>query len=96
VWNVWVIFTFVAIWHDFVLDLVLWAWFICLALIPEIIAKKWAHRQTHLWKTFWFKVIFYFLLVVFLCLLCGYLHLADGVCKSYWIWQWMVQHGNHF
>lgn len=34
--NMWVVFTFVALWHDFKLDLLLWAWIICLALVPEI------------------------------------------------------------
>ena len=42
--NIWIVFTFVAIWHDFSLDLVLWAWFICLCIIPEMLIKKWADK----------------------------------------------------
>ena len=38
-YNIWVVFTFVAIWHDIEWNLVIWAWGICLALIPEIAIK---------------------------------------------------------
>ncbi|KMZ65078.1 putative Glycerol uptake protein [Zostera marina] len=38
--NVWVIFTFVAIWHDLEWKLVSWAWLTCLFMIPEIIIKS--------------------------------------------------------
>jgi D-alanyl-lipoteichoic acid acyltransferase DltB (MBOAT superfamily) len=37
--NIWVIFTFVALWHDLEIKLLVWAWFICIFLIPEIIGK---------------------------------------------------------
>lgn len=43
-WNVWVIFSFVAIWHDFELNLLIWAWAICAAMVPEIMIKKWASK----------------------------------------------------
>ncbi|XP_043724395.1 membrane-bound O-acyltransferase gup1 isoform X1 [Telopea speciosissima] len=38
--NVWVIFTFVAIWHDLEWKLISWAWLTCLFFIPEIIMKS--------------------------------------------------------
>jgi D-alanyl-lipoteichoic acid acyltransferase DltB (MBOAT superfamily) len=38
--NIWVVFSFVAIWHDFELNLIFWAWCICLSLIPEMIIRK--------------------------------------------------------
>jgi len=38
--NVWIIFTFVALWHDLQLKLLLWGWFICFFMIPEIFVKK--------------------------------------------------------
>uniref|UniRef100_A0A1D1XRT0 Putative membrane-bound O-acyltransferase C24H6.01c n=1 Tax=Anthurium amnicola TaxID=1678845 RepID=A0A1D1XRT0_9ARAE len=38
--NVWVIFTFVAIWHDLEWKLLSWAWLTCLFMIPEIIVKS--------------------------------------------------------
>ncbi|XP_031473930.1 membrane-bound O-acyltransferase gup1 isoform X1 [Nymphaea colorata] len=38
--NVWVIFTFVAIWHDLEWKLISWAWLTCLFFVPEIIAKS--------------------------------------------------------
>ncbi len=37
--NVWIIFTFVALWHDLQLKLLLWGWFICFFMIPEIFVK---------------------------------------------------------
>lgn len=40
IWNIWVVFTFVAIWHDMNLNLILWAWSICLFLFPEIMIKQ--------------------------------------------------------
>ncbi|PRQ56153.1 putative membrane bound O-acyl transferase, MBOAT [Rosa chinensis] len=38
--NVWVVFTFVAIWHDLEWKLLSWAWLTCLFFIPEIIFKS--------------------------------------------------------
>jgi D-alanyl-lipoteichoic acid acyltransferase DltB (MBOAT superfamily) len=38
--SMWVVFTFVAIWHDIELNLLAWGWLICLFLLPEIIASK--------------------------------------------------------
>ncbi|KAJ4836646.1 hypothetical protein Tsubulata_036533 [Turnera subulata] len=38
--NVWVIFTFVAIWHDLEWKLLSWAWLTCLFFIPEMVAKS--------------------------------------------------------
>ncbi|KAJ4777926.1 MBOAT (membrane bound O-acyl transferase) family protein [Rhynchospora pubera] len=38
--NIWVIFTFVAIWHDLEWKLVAWAWLTCIFLIPEIVVKS--------------------------------------------------------
>ncbi|XP_072952067.1 membrane-bound O-acyltransferase gup1 [Typha angustifolia] len=38
--NVWVIFTFVAIWHDLEWKLLSWAWLTCIFLVPEILIKS--------------------------------------------------------
>ncbi|KAK9087548.1 hypothetical protein Syun_029942 [Stephania yunnanensis] len=38
--NVWVIFTFVAIWHDLEWKLLSWAWLTCLFFVPELIVKS--------------------------------------------------------
>ncbi|KAI9296225.1 MBOAT-domain-containing protein [Neoconidiobolus thromboides FSU 785] len=47
--NIWVIFTFVALWHDTELDLLAWGWLIALFFLPEMIAvkasKKWKHKS---------------------------------------------------
>ena len=37
--NAWVVFTFVALWHDFELHLLLWAWLTSLFFAPELLAK---------------------------------------------------------
>lgn len=42
--NVWVIFTFVAIWHDLEWKLLSWAWLTCLFFIPEMIVKSAANK----------------------------------------------------
>ncbi|KAG2185158.1 hypothetical protein INT44_001948 [Umbelopsis vinacea] len=34
--NMWIVFTFVALWHDIQLNLLAWGWLICLFLVPEI------------------------------------------------------------
>ncbi|XP_015953609.1 membrane-bound O-acyltransferase gup1 [Arachis duranensis] len=38
--NVWVVFTFVAIWHDLEWKLLSWAWLTCLFFIPELALKS--------------------------------------------------------
>ncbi|KAI8990183.1 MBOAT, membrane-bound O-acyltransferase family-domain-containing protein [Pilobolus umbonatus] len=50
IFSMWVVFTFVALWHDIELKLLAWGWLICLFLMPEIIAsriftfKKFGHK----------------------------------------------------
>ncbi|KAF7732825.1 glycerol transporter [Apophysomyces ossiformis] len=38
--NMWVVFTFVALWHDIELKLLAWGWLICFFLLPELIASR--------------------------------------------------------
>ncbi|XP_019231314.1 PREDICTED: glycerol uptake protein 1 isoform X2 [Nicotiana attenuata] len=38
--NVWVIFTFVAIWHDLEWKLLSWAWLTCIFFVPEMMVKS--------------------------------------------------------
>ncbi|KAL6492968.1 hypothetical protein OROGR_032727 [Orobanche gracilis] len=38
--NVWVIFTFVAVWHDLEWKLMSWAWLTCIFFIPELLVKS--------------------------------------------------------
>ncbi|KAF8941313.1 MBOAT, membrane-bound O-acyltransferase family-domain-containing protein [Dissophora ornata] len=40
IYNIWVVFTFVAVWHDINLKLLAWGWLISLFISPEIIATK--------------------------------------------------------
>eukprot|EP01018_Ginkgo_biloba_P037071 Gb_24225 [translate_table: standard] len=43
--NVWVIFTFVAIWHDLEWKLLSWAWVTCLFWMPEVFFKSIMHMS---------------------------------------------------
>ena len=43
-WNVFPIFTFVALWHDFELKMLIWGWLIAVFLIPELLAQLLAKR----------------------------------------------------
>ncbi|KAJ2541819.1 glycerol transporter [Coemansia sp. RSA 1853] len=49
-WNTFVVFTFVALWHDLTLRLLQWAWIIALLFLPEALASwffnrpKWTSR----------------------------------------------------
>lgn len=38
--NVWVVFTFVAVWHDLEWKLLSWAWLTCLFFMPEMLLKS--------------------------------------------------------
>jgi D-alanyl-lipoteichoic acid acyltransferase DltB (MBOAT superfamily) len=40
IWNIWVIFGFVAIWHDLSMNLLAWGWGMCLFIMPEILVKQ--------------------------------------------------------
>ncbi|CAL4902993.1 unnamed protein product [Urochloa decumbens] len=42
--SIWVIFTFVAVWHDLEWKLVSWAWLTCLFFIPEILVKSLSNK----------------------------------------------------
>ncbi|KAI8057108.1 glycerol transporter [Syncephalis plumigaleata] len=39
-YNMWPVFTFVAIWHDVSFKLLAWAWLICLFILPEIVLTR--------------------------------------------------------
>lgn len=54
---IWPIFFFVAIWHDLEWRLMSWAWLICFAFVPEMIAKNIARSKyfDHVRKTSAFR-----------------------------------------
>lgn len=39
-YNMWVVFTFVAVWHDISFTLLAWGWLISLFILPELVAGK--------------------------------------------------------
>ena len=49
--NMLAVFTFVALWHDIQLRLLIWGWLVTLFVLPEVLAeymfpkRKWQHRQ---------------------------------------------------
>lgn len=43
--NVWVVFTFVALWHDMTLKLLTWGWLLAVFFIPETLASRWASSR---------------------------------------------------
>ena len=43
--NMWVVFSFVALWHDLKLNLLIWGWFICFFLVPEIGVKIYFNQK---------------------------------------------------
>jgi len=42
---IWILFSFVALWHDLSWDLLVWAWFICIFMIPEVFGRKYFYRK---------------------------------------------------
>ncbi|KAI9591899.1 MBOAT, membrane-bound O-acyltransferase family-domain-containing protein [Syncephalis fuscata] len=48
-YNMWPVFTFVAVWHDVSFKLLAWAWLICLFLLPEIVLTR-VFRPYRKWK----------------------------------------------
>ena len=57
--NTFIIFSFVALWHDLKLNLLLWAWCIYISLIPEIIIKNYfaKEKRQYLKNCMWFRYL---------------------------------------
>ena len=57
--NTFIIFSFVALWHDLKFNLLLWAWTIYISLIPEIIIKSYFNRDEnqYLNNYMWFRYL---------------------------------------
>lgn len=51
-YNVWVVFTFVAIWHDIQLRLLIWGWMISLFILPEVIGTALSRRYMRHWRLY--------------------------------------------
>lgn len=58
-YNIWAVFSFVALWHDMNLNLVVWAWGICIALMPEMLIKWYFSlpKFKKLWTKLWWKYV---------------------------------------
>ena len=57
--NTFIIFSFVALWHDLWFNLLLWAWCIYLCLIPEIIIKSYFTNENRQYLKYkmWFRYL---------------------------------------
>lgn len=44
----WLVFTFVALWHDMTLKLLAWGWLLALFFVPETLLGGWVASQTWL------------------------------------------------
>ena len=57
--NTFIIFSFVALWHDLKFNLLLWAWCIYISLIPEIIVKNYfaKEKRQYLNNYMWFRYL---------------------------------------
>ena len=57
--NTFVVFSFVALWHDLRFNLLLWAWFIYVCFIPEIIIKNYFSKDNmqYLNDKMWFRYL---------------------------------------
>ena len=57
--NIFVIFSFVALWHDLEWHLLVWAWCIYFSIVPEIIIKTYFNREKrkYLINYMWFRYL---------------------------------------
>lgn len=56
-YNIWVVFTFVAVWHDINLKLLAWGWLISLFILPEIVAGRVFSKQKVRLGSPWFLLL---------------------------------------
>ena len=77
--NTFIIFSFVALWHEVKLHLLIWAWTIYITLIPEMLIKRYFNKKEkkHLTNYFWFRylralVCSLDILLMVISNLCGY------------------------
>lgn len=69
--NMWVVFSFVALWHDLKLNLLIWGWFICFFLVPEIVVKSYFSKDSleYLHEKIWFRLLKYIFCSVYILLM---------------------------
>ena len=61
IFNIWVIFLFVALWHDIKGDLIYWALSICIFLIPEKLVKNYCNTSKYNINNIFFRYVKYIL-----------------------------------
>ena len=45
IFNIWIVFGFVALWHDLSMNLLAWGWGMCLFIMPEVLAKGFINQK---------------------------------------------------
>ena len=88
--NTFVIFSFVALWHEIELHLLIWAWTIYLTLIPEIIIKRFFNKKETQYLTNYFRfrylralVCSIDILLLVISNLCGYGFETEDILDSF-------------
>ncbi len=88
--NTFIIFSFVALWHEVKLHLLVWAWSIYLTLIPEMLIKRYFNKKERQYLTnyFWFRYLRAFVcsidILLMICSnLCGYGFEANEIVDSF-------------
>lgn len=47
IYNIWIVFGFVAVWHDLSLNLLAWGWGMCIFIMPEVLAKQYFNLKKY-------------------------------------------------
>lgn len=45
IFNIWIVFGFVAIWHDLSMNLLAWGWGMCIFIMPEVLVKQYFNSK---------------------------------------------------
>jgi D-alanyl-lipoteichoic acid acyltransferase DltB (MBOAT superfamily) len=45
IYNIWIVYGFVGLWHDVSLDMVFWSWGMCLFIVPELLIKSYFSHE---------------------------------------------------
>lgn len=71
IFNIWVVFGFVALWHDLTLNLLAWGWGMCIFIMPEVMVKSYFLRSSmaNFRKTLMFSWLSAFAGGVYICLM---------------------------
>ena len=69
--NIWIVFGFVALWHDLTLNLLAWGWGMCIFIMPEVMAKAYfaSPKRAEFRKTLYYSWMCAIAGGVYICLM---------------------------